>query len=252
MSAGRRFPTPNAFMGDRPVVVELVGAGGTGSMFADGLARLDCALRSQGHAGMRVTIHDDATVREANIGRQRFTRSDVGFHKATLLVHRINAFYGLNWKESVTRLTRVDERADLVIGCVDLGKFRFELGKSNRKRSTNCLWLDTGNGESTGQVVLGHLGKPREGLRLPNVYDFYGEALLTADDDDLPSCSLAEALSRQRWSINPMVATTALALLDSLFHRGGLDDHGAWVKLDPVTVTPLQIDPVMWGMLGYG
>ncbi|AGG89049.1 PRTRC system ThiF family protein [Rhodanobacter denitrificans] len=250
MSA-QRFPTPEAFLGDRPIRVLLAGAGGNGSMLADGLARLDCALRAQGHPGMAVTVYDDALVREANIGRQRFTHVDVGHPKATLLVHRLNGFYGVSWEAEVQRLPESPPRADLVIGCVDLGWYRHALGKANAKRQTDALYLDLGNGASRGQVFLGHLGQPQSGLRLPNIYDLYGDGLLTGDDGDLPSCSLAEALTRQRWSINPLVAQVALTMLDDLLHRGGLDVHGAYVRLDPLSVTSLPIDPEQWKLLGY-
>ncbi|MEY2117292.1 PRTRC system ThiF family protein [Rhodanobacter sp. FW106-PBR-R2A-1-13] len=250
MSA-RRFPTPEAFLGDRPVRIAVAGAGGTGSMLLDGLARLDCAIRAQGHPGMAVTVYDDARVRPANVGRQRFTHVDVGHPKATLLVHRLNGFYGLDWTAEVRRLDPAPPRCDLLIGCVDLGWFRHALGKKNRRVQTDTLWLDTGNGSDRAQAFLSHLGTPSHGLRLPNIFDLYGDALLTGDDSDLPSCSLAEALARQRWSINPMIAQVALTMLDDLFHRGGLDTHGAFVRLDPLTVTSIPIDPASWAMLGY-
>jgi len=247
-----RFPSPVAFLGDRRIRVIVVGAGGTGSMLLDGLARLDCALRAQGHSGMNVIVYDDDTVSESNIGRQRFCRVDIGFSKAILMQHRLNAFYGLDWEARPERYDPKRERdlPDLLIGCVDRGDFRHALGAARARDNTDCLWCDTGNGADSGQVIIGHLGNPRRGQRLPNVYDFFGSELLAGDKDNAPSCSLAEALTRQRWSINPMVATVATSLLDKLFHRGGLDDHGALIRLDPLSVSPLAIDPAVWSSFG--
>ena len=244
------FPSPQAFMGDRAIRVQVAGAGGTGSMLLDGLGRLDCALRAQGHPGMSVEVADFDAVSPANVGRQRFARTDIGFNKSVLMVHRINGFYGLDWKAVPQRLYPHDIRADLFISCVDSGAFRHEVGKAYRNRRSNALWLDTGNGASDGNVICGHLGKP-EGLRLPNVFDLYGDQLLAGDEDDLPSCSLAEALTRQRWSINPLVATAALKLVDDLVHRGGLSEHGSLLRLDPLTVSSLPVDERAWAMMGY-
>jgi len=247
-----RFPTPPAFLGDRRVRVTVVGAGGNGSMLLDGLARLDCALRAQGHPGMDTTIFDAAVVRHANVGRQRFCKADIGYSKAILMQHRLNAFYDLDWE---VRPENYDPKIpngnpDLLIGCVDRGDFRHALGSRWAGKRCDTLWLDTGNGSESGQVLLGHLGIPSSEQRLPNVYDFFGAELLAGDNDDQPSCSLAEALTRQRWAINPMVATVAMTLLDKLFHRGGLDEHGALIRLDPLSVAPIAIDPTVWASFG--
>ena len=246
-----RFPTPSAFLGERRLRVQVAGAGGTGSMLLDGLARLDCALRAQGHPGMEVTVFDSDTVSASNIGRQRFARPDIGFHKVVVLLHRLNGFYGLDWIAEPTRMEPSDVRADLFITCVDSGAFRHAVGVHFKNRPTNTLWLDTGNGADFANIVLGHLGVT-QGMRLPNVFDLYGAQLLAGDEDDLPSCSLAEALARQRWSINPMVANAALKLLDDLVHRGGLNEHGSLLRLDPFTLSSLPIDETAWAMMGYG
>lgn len=247
------FPTPAGFHGGRKVRVRVVGAGGNGSMLLDALARLDCAIRAQGHPGMETEVYDADTVSISNVGRQRFTARDVGFNKAVLMVHRLNAFYGLDWN-AVPKFMDPRENVrslDLIVGCVDRGSFRHALGKANAGKHSETLYLDTGNGDSTGQVVLGHLGKPQAGLRLPNVYDLFGTQLLDGDEDDQPSCSLAEALTRQRWSMNPLIATVAASLLDKLFHKGGLDEHGALIRLDRLSVTPMLVDEAIWSTYGY-
>lgn len=246
-----RFPTPEAFLGERAARVHLVGAGGTGSMLADHLGRLDCALRAQGHPGLDVTVFDDALVRPANIGRQRFAHSDVGFYKAVTLAQHINDLYGVVWKTELRRYGTKERAPDLVVGCVDLGRFRYNLGKAWKGKTTSCLWLDTGNGSDRGQALIAHLGQPSSGLRLPNIFDLYGRELLSGDDDDLPSCSLAEALTRQHWSVNPTVAVVAAELLDNLFHHGGLDHHGGFVRLQPLSIQSIPVDPSAWELLGY-
>ncbi|THD10108.1 PRTRC system ThiF family protein [Metallibacterium scheffleri] len=247
------FITPQNFASDRKVRVVVAGAGGNGSQLLDGLGRLDRAIRAQLGAGLEVTVFDPDTVSEANLGRQRFGVHDIGFNKAILMVHRINGFYDLDWQAAPRAFNPSTHASfDLLIGCVDSGQFRHALGKFWRSRLSDSLWLDLGNGADSGQVVLGHIGKAgsRSDLRLPNVYDLYGDQLLAGDHDDMPSCSLAEALQRQRWSVNPITVSAALSLLDGLFLRGGLQHHGALVRIDPLSIVPLLVDPEQWGAMG--
>ena len=49
------------------VTVFVIGAGGTGSQVATGLARISVALQALGHPGLHVTVFDPDTVTEANI-----------------------------------------------------------------------------------------------------------------------------------------------------------------------------------------
>ena len=76
-----------------PVTVFVIGAGGTGSQVATGLARISVALQALGHPGLHVTVFDPDTVTEANIGRQLFSGSELGLNKAAALVTRINRFF---------------------------------------------------------------------------------------------------------------------------------------------------------------
>ncbi|XCP04908.1 PRTRC_ThiF: PRTRC system ThiF family protein [Bacteroides fragilis] len=78
-----------------PVTVFVIGAGGTGSQVATGLARMSVALQALGHPGLHVTVFDPDTVTEANIGRQLFSGSELGLNKAAALATRINRFFRL-------------------------------------------------------------------------------------------------------------------------------------------------------------
>ncbi|MGH8159324.1 MAG: PRTRC system ThiF family protein [Rhodanobacter sp.] len=248
------FPTPEAFLGvARPIRALVVGAGGTGCQVLDGLASLDAALRAQDHAGFEVTVMDDDVISASNIGRQRYAQAEIGFPKCIQLVRRINGFHTVNWVAQPLRLSPNDPavaRFDLVLSCVDKGAFRADLGRYWKGHNSETLWLDTGNGASRGQCVIGHLGKPRS-RRLPNVFDLYGNDLRSGEDEDLPSCSVAEALTRQHFSVNRAVATAAIALLDDLIHRGGLDAHGTFLRTNPFSAQPLRIDPAVWATFGY-
>jgi PRTRC genetic system ThiF family protein len=252
------LPLPDNWI-DRPVTIALVGAGGTGSQLADALGSLQATLMALGHPGFNVAVFDPDTVSESNLGRQRFTRSDIGHAKAVLLCHRINAFYGVDWSSRVGKFPIRDaSRFDLILTCTDKAKFRAELAQAASRESWNRVnwWLDCGNASATGQVVLGQLnGRPCD-QRIPHVVDlfpeqFTPEGIAAADADDTPSCGAAEALARQQWPVNRVAAQIASELLWSWFRHGRITHHGAQFQLDPMRIQPLPIDPKVWACFGY-
>jgi PRTRC genetic system ThiF family protein len=247
------FTIPEVWM-DRVVRILLVGAGGTGSQLCDQLASLEVTLRRLGHPGFDVKVLDADEVSASNVGRQRYTEADIGSPKAALMVHRINLFYGLDWE---ARVERYDPTAyhlgyDLIVTAVDKAAFRAAMGRRHQDADGETLWLDTGNGATSGNVVIGHLAKPRRGQRLPNVFDLFPElAGMTATDAEQPSCSTEEAIARQEWPVNRCAAQIATELLWTLFRHGRITTHGAFFQLNPMRVQPLAIDPEAWRFLGY-
>lgn len=238
----------------RKVSIHVVGAGGTGSQILTGLAQLDRAMRSLGHPeGLAVTVVDDDTVSETNVGRQMFWPSDVGLPKAEVLVHRINMAMGLNWKAEVERLEMQQQlRTDIVIGCVDNRAARKAILRSLQP---GAYWLDVGNRAEDGQCILGET-PPRYGCdreeRLPTVAEFYPEVIDETLDgkDDAPSCSLAEALEKQSLFVNRGVALYALNLLWQLFRHGRIGHHGVFMNLATGRAAPLPVDPAAWERMG--
>src|ERR1039457_5234490 len=83
--------------------VVLIGCGGTGSQVLSGLARLHLSLIALGHPGLDVHAYDPDTVSNSNVGRQLFAQSDVGLNKASVLVNRLNMYYGLSWKATPSK-----------------------------------------------------------------------------------------------------------------------------------------------------
>lgn len=59
------------------------------------------------------------------------------------------------------------------------------------------------------------------------------------------------AIAEQAWPVNRAAAMVAMDLLWSLFRHGQTNWHGATFDLDPLTVHPLYIDPVIWSLYGY-
>lgn len=252
--------TINPTLLQRRVHVLVVGAGGTGSQILTGLAQLHLAMVALGHPdGLHVTCVDDDLVSESNVGRQMFYPPDVGLPKAHVLINRINLSFGLNWEAQVKR---VDEKStcnkiDLVIGCVDNRKARKAI-LGTMQRSDGGLWLDVGNRLHDGQVVLGEVFRKgpasvKSATRLPHAADLFPEIIDESQDatDDMPSCSLAEALEKQSLFINRGMALYALNLLWELFRYGKLDYHGVFVNLRTGRSSPLNVDPSVWERFGY-
>jgi PRTRC genetic system ThiF family protein len=115
---------PAGLLENRRVRVLVVGAGGTGSAIVMGLPYLDQTMRAWGHSGgLDVWMMDADAVSETNCVRQPFSLSDLGLNKATVLINRINLFWGTDWKAFPTHLDKRarigDVHPDIVIGCVD-------------------------------------------------------------------------------------------------------------------------------------
>jgi hypothetical protein len=85
-----------------------------------------------------------------------FSPSDVGSYKAEVLVNRLNLYYGLDWRAYASKLERDtinedDGGPEFLIGCVDSAAARRELAQCPFH-----YWLDLGNQEKKGQVILGN------------------------------------------------------------------------------------------------
>jgi hypothetical protein len=76
------------------------------------------------------------------------------------------------------------------------------------------------------------------------VAELYPEILKTdKKDDDQPSCSAAEALTRQEPFINQNLAYQALAMLTQLLRHGYLSYQGGFCNLATGQLMPLPIRP---------
>ena len=188
--------------------------------------------------------------------RQPFSQAEIGHSKAVVLVSRVNLFWGLNWHavpEHFSSRTSVD-RVDILIGCVDSRAARRVIAeKVTGQRSSVSYWLDLGNHSTGGQFVLGqpwNWQNKRSATRLRTVAELFPELTEPSHDNDgQPSCSAVEALERQEPFVNPTLANHALALLATLFRRGSIAHHGAFVNVAGSRVQPLAADRKVWRAL---
>jgi PRTRC genetic system ThiF family protein len=226
--------------------VAVVGCGGTGAALIGGLPFLHQALTSMGHPGLQVIVADGDKVSANNCVRQPFSESEIGLFKSTVLVNRLNLFWGLNWQASTEYVTRKTQGiVDILISCVDTRTARFDIVRSPLFKDC-AYWLDIGNTADGGQFILEQPKNSRNRRtphRLPTVAELFPEIATPALDrnDDLPSCSAVEALERQEPFINQTLAFHALAMLARLFRHGRITHHGGFINLASARLAPLPI-----------
>lgn len=248
-----------------PIVVNLIGAGGTGSQVLTALARMNHALLELNHPGLMVRVFDDDKVERANLGRQLFSQAELKQFKAVALINRINLFFGSNWKAETRRFDKHLFRhelelavAGLTIVCVDTVKARMDIAeilksayrKSRNMRNRPVYLMDFGNSRASGQVLLSTVGKLKQPAMkkyktvdmLPLVTDEFKDLLLASETaDNTPSCSLAEALKKQDLFINSSLANLGASLLWSLFREGMLFNRGFFLNLNDFRTQPIKV-----------
>ncbi len=246
-----------------PITVNLIGAGGTGSHMLTGLSKINNYLTRSGHPGISVTFWDDDLITAANTGRQLYADSEVGLYKSVALINRVNRFFGTSWK-AITRKfdpSAIDLEqafATIYISCVDTVQARFDIEQMlhsmkqgnpfNRDRP--LYWMDTGNSRFSGQVTLATVSEIKQPSskryipvgKLPPVTEEYRDLLKATPEDNLPSCSLAEAIEKQDLFINPTIADLAGSLLWQLFRNGMTENRGFFINLENLQSVPIKIE----------
>lgn len=247
-----------------PITVNLVGAGGTGSKVLTALMEMNHCLNELGHAGLTVRLWDDDCITNANLGRQRFAESELGLYKTVALINRANRFMGTYWRAEIQKfekdnLGRMPENASatIYITCVDNVKARFgvaeilkELSNFRNYRDTPKYWLDFGNSQHSGQVLLSTIGEIKQPnsemyetvASLPFVTEEFGDLLHQSEgEDNTPSCSLAESLEKQELFINSALAQMGCSLLWNLFRQGMTANRGFFLNLKTFQSHPIKV-----------
>ena len=136
---------------NRRFTVTVVGCGGTGGFAAESLSRL-----LPGHADLVLVDHD--RVEERNLLRQNFYREDLGQFKSETLAHRLAKKFGrpVGYSTLPVAMTEI-ELPGLIIGCVDNGLARRDIARAVMGMIHDwSWWVDAGNGDNYGQVLIGN------------------------------------------------------------------------------------------------
>jgi PRTRC genetic system ThiF family protein len=246
---------PYVLPAETPIVVALVGCGGTGSHLAQSLARLASHVRDTGGPTLALTFVDGDTVEPKNIGRQLFSAADVGKNKAQALAARFSSVFGLR----ITAIPSMLDAGDLMtlppnvlgvlVGAVDGADGRQAIARHLGAHNWR-LWLDCGNHESSGQVCVG--GAPvlndlrhtlRAGLcaRLPAPHILYPELLKPAPKRRRADCAAAMQDNAQSLMVNQTMAAIASQYAYQLVVRRRLTTFRTVVDLDTLT---MRSDPI--------
>jgi PRTRC genetic system ThiF family protein len=243
------------------ITVTLVGCGGTGSVMLGLLARIHFSMLALGrNFGLHVQVFDPGKVREANIVRQLFHPNEIGMNKATALVTRINRYYGLNWlgmpyKFGNRRKGKSFRTSNILITCSDNTESRISAVNAMKKPTDSHYyhlpryWMDIGNRQKDGQIVLGTLGlhsQPESSYEvvhnLDTLFDLYPDYKYLANSSDQgPSCSLMEALREQDLFINGTLAHLGANMLWKLLTNYFIEEHAIFLNLDTNIVKPKKV-----------
>lgn len=238
--------------------ITVVGCGGTGGFVAEGI----CRLLGDRETPLLLVDHD--RVEPHNLRRQAFYQHDVGKFKSQALAERLCRLYGRQILYSVYPFTP-DTITDvfmkrnyardpngLIIGCVDNAQARQAIQDGIRGWS---WWIDAGNGEHSGQVLIGNIKDPEHltgafdpdagtvnRLPMPTLQE---PALLippTAPVAQDMDCAEAVEANLQSPVVNQSMASLVLQFISKLL-EGKLTWMGAYIDLDAGTLRPIQAEP---------
>lgn len=221
----------------------VIGTGGTGGYLIENLLRLvDVQTPDQ---ELQLTIIDGDSVEKKNLIRQNFYEEDIDKNKAQALYERyIHKFLNVNDNNFKIAQVYLDNPNDLrglfrmqpnstpvVVGAVDNNATRQLIHTAIKDYEDTVIWVDAGNSERVGQVILGtrnittiadnsilKLGLETSDFQSP--VDLYPEDFKVVDTaDKLPndvSCAEHAISSPQNIAANIFSATTLFGVLNKL------------------------------------
>jgi len=253
------------------VTIALVGCGGTGSHLASDLARLAYHCRETAGIQVHLIFIDGDAVEQKNVGRQLFAEHEIGKNKAQVLAGRFSAAFGL-------MIDAVPEMADsallhqiaahhrgqhwqtpptgILVGAVDNAAARRALAQALDTAPFWRAWIDSGNQEQSGQVMLGTTSNPERlhgtlameytCTHLPALGMVAPELLEDAPAqvvETVMDCALAVQRNMQALMINRMMASIAAEYVTSLVLHRQIDIMETVVSLTNGTMYSTPITP---------
>ncbi len=226
------------------VNLTLAGCGGTGSFLTLHLARLAYHARQLG-IDLHLTLVDPDHVEEKNVGRQNFVPAEIGRPKAEALAARYGFAFGLAirfYSEPIAdRHVDRDHRfrdgwLHLVVGAVDNTAARRDIEAIAKSWRGRLWWLDCGNHDASGQVLLGNeaIEQPEinpmgfcNQVPLPSVQ----HPELVAEKPALTGCADDALAGIQSLMVNQAVAGWAASYLHRFVVAGDLDACATYFDL---------------------
>jgi len=241
--------------------VTLAGCGGTGGFVAEGL----CRMLPQRAV---LLLIDPDRVEERNLLRQNFYIADLGKYKSEALAHRLAAKFNRPVAYSTLPVSMVKGTHNIIIGCVDNGLARGSIAEIVSGRSYQTYtrfsgwWVDAGNGENYGQVLVGNASTDRlcpsfGAIKREAVYRDICVALplptmqrpeLLKQAPRINNCAAAVAQNDQSPIINQAMAALALEVVRRILNGTcpwmGLDLDMETGALSSVYATPESVSSI--------
>lgn len=215
---------------DVPVKIVQIGVGGTGGHAAPHLYRLLYALDRPA----RLVLCDGDTVEAKNLVRQNFAPADLGENKARVIAERYATVFGMEAEyvssyvedlEVLMELLKPDTWSEgrygwkstkemvILLGCVDNNRSR-QLCHQAFMQSEDLIYIDSGNGEISGQVICGVRRNSHTVFKpVGSVYP----DMLRATDKFPSELSCAEAAQADPQSMAANI-TAATAMVDMVYN----------------------------------
>jgi PRTRC genetic system ThiF family protein len=240
----------------------LVGCGGTGSWLAMSIGRVARILADKFNIESEAVFVDPDTVEEKNIFRQNFCYAEIGHNKAECLAFRVNAAWGMSIgaytvpfdKAPVEIRTYDNTTLYVIMGCVD-GKARADIAKACSYNTDNVWWIDCGNENGNGQVLIGGgikkdvfqiagkiIGLPLPIDQMPSLLQNNSSMRIGIDTSKM-SCAEIAMIDEQGLTTNQMVASIASDYLVGLLLTGKLDHFQTFFDLRSGSMRSTFITP---------
>lgn len=217
----------------------VAGLGGTGGYVFYYLSRLIASQKDKDN--FQILLADGDIIEEKNLIRQNFISDDVGRKKVEVLSKRYGYVYDMeipyfpNYIEDQKTLENLlweprlgfQPSCTVLIGCVDNNKTRQLFHKAFMDFPDLMIYIDSGNDEWSGQVVMG--AKGRNHIILPPI-GYYHPDILEDKDTLFPSelsCEDIAVSSPQNIATNITAATIVFNIINQLFFADGTTVYGA-------------------------
>jgi len=224
----------------RDFTVTVVGCGGTGGFAAESLCRLL-------PPNVDLVLIDHDRVEERNLTRQNFYRQDLGKLKSEALAHRLAGKFDrpVGYSTIPVGMAKI-KLPSLVLGCVDNGPARASIAKAIIAQPyEHFWWVDAGNGENFGQVLIGNTGTASACVPDDDIYSYL--PLPTVQKPELlrqapPARGCAEIAGEQGPTINLTMATVLVEVARRLI-AGTCPWVQLYVDMEMGRVVPIFATP---------
>ncbi len=228
------------------ISIAQIGCGGTGGYLVPKISRLIMTLKQFKNINISYNLADPDIVEETNLYRQNFVQSDLGKNKAHVMAQRYSRHFGINIGSSESKIETDEQilnlfathkndgiywspkRTCILIGCVDNNSARQVMHQlfydwKGFNYGHSLVYLDSGNGKYSGQLVTGYREVNR--IILLPVGDIFPDSLVVDENEAPVTCAMNALENPQNVGANDLAATLVFSALNILLTEGEINSH---------------------------